>query len=317
MIKINTILTGDELIDKCLRRAAKIEIPYDRIFEEKIRKENIGRISTIESISVGYLKKTVRRFPGIERIHPYYEDLIDLKFGRVEYKRSLNNVEWAADKIVELSTDSIKKIKKTKEAHNMVSIRKEFYGRFCSIIEHIDGDLKFLSKVRGFIKKLPDVEADIPYLIIGGMPNVGKSSLVNALTGGKIKTAPYPFTTLDVSVGHYYTGDIKIGVIDTPGLLDRDFESMNEMEKKAILAMKDIKGEIIFLIDYSESCGYSVESQMTVLENLKKNFRKEITSVQAKVDISDVKLDICVSVHDAKTIERFKKIMEEKLIYAY
>ena len=49
-----------------------------------------------------------------------------------------------------------------------------------------------------------------------GMPNAGKSSLLNSITNSKAKTAEYPFTTLDPNLGNFY-GFI---IADIPGLIE-------------------------------------------------------------------------------------------------
>lgn len=49
-----------------------------------------------------------------------------------------------------------------------------------------------------------------------GLPNAGKSSLLNALTGAAAKVAPYAFTTLDPNLGALY-GYI---IADIPGLIE-------------------------------------------------------------------------------------------------
>ncbi len=49
-----------------------------------------------------------------------------------------------------------------------------------------------------------------------GLPNAGKSSLLDALTNAKSKVADYPFTTLEPSLGDYY-GTI---LADIPGLIE-------------------------------------------------------------------------------------------------
>ncbi len=49
-----------------------------------------------------------------------------------------------------------------------------------------------------------------------GMPNAGKSSLLNAITGAKARTADYPFTTLEPNLGDLY-GYI---LADIPGLIE-------------------------------------------------------------------------------------------------
>ncbi len=55
--------------------------------------------------------------------------------------------------------------------------------------------------------------ADVGFV---GLPNVGKSSLLNELTNAKSKTANYPFTTLEPNLGAYY--DLMLA--DLPGLIE-------------------------------------------------------------------------------------------------
>ncbi len=55
--------------------------------------------------------------------------------------------------------------------------------------------------------------ADIGFI---GLPNVGKSSLLNELTSAKSKVANYPFTTLDPNLGAYY----ELILADIPGLIE-------------------------------------------------------------------------------------------------
>ncbi|MFH0852451.1 MAG: GTPase ObgE [bacterium] len=49
-----------------------------------------------------------------------------------------------------------------------------------------------------------------------GLPNVGKSSLLNELTNAKSKVANYQFTTLEPSLGVYY----ELILADVPGLIE-------------------------------------------------------------------------------------------------
>ncbi|MEK7503509.1 MAG: GTPase ObgE [Patescibacteria group bacterium] len=49
-----------------------------------------------------------------------------------------------------------------------------------------------------------------------GLPNVGKSSLLNTLTNAKSRVANYPFTTLNPSLGVYY----ELVLADIPGLIE-------------------------------------------------------------------------------------------------
>jgi len=55
--------------------------------------------------------------------------------------------------------------------------------------------------------------ADVGFV---GLPNVGKTSLLNELTNAKSKVANYPFTTLEPNLGAYY----DLIIADIPGLIE-------------------------------------------------------------------------------------------------
>ncbi len=55
--------------------------------------------------------------------------------------------------------------------------------------------------------------ADIGFV---GLPNAGKSSMLNELTNAKSKVANYPFTTLEPNLGVYY----ELILADIPGLIE-------------------------------------------------------------------------------------------------
>ena len=55
--------------------------------------------------------------------------------------------------------------------------------------------------------------ADVGFI---GLPNVGKSSLLNRITNAKSKVANYPFTTLNPNLGVYY----ELILADIPGLIE-------------------------------------------------------------------------------------------------
>ncbi|MBI5306381.1 GTPase ObgE [Candidatus Wolfebacteria bacterium] len=55
--------------------------------------------------------------------------------------------------------------------------------------------------------------ADIGFI---GLPNAGKSSMLNALTNAQSKVANYPFTTLEPNLGVYY----ELILADIPGLIE-------------------------------------------------------------------------------------------------
>ncbi|MEM2482533.1 MAG: GTPase, partial [Candidatus Nezhaarchaeales archaeon] len=100
--------------------------------------------------------------------------------------------------------------------------------------------------------------------------------------------ADYPFTTKSVSVGHIISPRGFIAqIVDTPGLLDRPLEERNKIELQAIVALKNLEGGLVFLIDPTEACGYSLEYQLNVLRSVKEMFKERpIVVALTKIDIA-------------------------------
>jgi len=57
-------------------------------------------------------------------------------------------------------------------------------------------------------------------IVLVGMPNAGKSMLLNTLTNAHVDVGDYPFTTQLPQVGMLEYEDIKIQIVDTPPLYD-------------------------------------------------------------------------------------------------
>ena len=69
-------------------------------------------------------------------------------------------------------------------------------------------------------------------------------------------------------------------VIDTPGILDRDFEDRNKTEMQAITALAYIRAAILYVMDPSEQCGKTLEQQVRLpsYSNKNKRIQKDIVT---------------------------------------
>jgi nucleolar GTP-binding protein len=185
-----------------------------------------------------------------------------------------------------------------------------FYGRMCSVVKK----LKFneIEKLEKEKKKLPRIKK-MKTVIICGYPNVGKSLIIKNLTGHKIEIASYPFTTKGIMIGFLKKDYDEIQMIDTPGLLDRPLQKMNAIEKKAALALKYLSKNILFVMDPSEDCGYSLESQNNLLHTVRKEFSPKMLVVSTHADLPqrEFQADLNINSKEPADIKRLKeKIFE-------
>ncbi|MBQ2485762.1 MAG: 50S ribosome-binding GTPase [Candidatus Methanomethylophilus sp.] len=282
---IPTVLTAEELMDKAFRRAAKISKKGSDSLDTK-KKTTLARITAsgdiVETTLVGYIQK----FPRMEKQDDFFPELVNLVIGIDRYKKALGALNWAAGRTELLKNQSLREVRRTKDPAIIESIKKGFYGRLGSYIKQISKDLLFLQDAKNKFRELPTIDPNIPTAVVAGFPNVGKSSLVTYISTAAPEIAPYPFTTKGITIGHIEDGWRKFQIVDTPGLLDRTFEDRNDIEKQAVLALRYLTDIMIFILDPSETCGYSLEVQNKLLENIKTNFSDvPIVVVQSKCDI--------------------------------
>ncbi len=312
--RIPTVLRPQEIIDKAMLKASKVSEPYFPDFVKKIKSEVIDKISTVESVSTAYFRKLISKFPSLNSLYPFYRGMIGLMVDLDQYKISLSRVQWASDKIMDLSNLKIRSAKKRKTVQDLNKDLKEFYGRFASIVKGIDADLVFLAECRSKIKEIPNIKMDYPTFIIAGLPNVGKTSLLSKLTGSSPIIAPYPFTTQDLFIGYMNLRQRQVQLIDTPGILDRPMSSRNEMERKSILCLEDLESILIFLFDFSGSSGYTDEEQENVYNEIVNSFRAPVIRVQSKCDLDQIKREkLCISCLTGEGLEILKDEISKRV----
>ncbi len=282
---IPTVLTAEEIIDKMFRRAKKVEVPLIRNRLRFHKNLSIAKIYTARDVAVSTLGRYVEAFPYINKMHPFYRTLLDLLVDKNQYKKSLASLVWAIDRINSFADKYARKIKGVGKVEDAIKFRKDFYGRATSIIKQIAPKLRYLSEVREIMKKLPDVNPEMPTVVIAGYPNVGKSMLVEKLSTAKPEIAAYPFTTKGIVVGHMDLSGRRIQIIDTPGVLDRPLERRNKIERQAILALEHLADIIVFVLDPSETCGYKLEEQENLLNEVRMSFSVPVIVVENKRDI--------------------------------
>ena len=75
-------------------------------------------------------------------------------------------------------------------------------------------------------------------------------------------------------------------VLDTPGVLDHPLDQRNTIDMQAITALAHLNAAILFMLDISESCGYTIEQQIELLNSIKPLFTaKPLVICLTKIDI--------------------------------
>ncbi|MEM3035600.1 MAG: GTPase [Thermoplasmata archaeon] len=312
--KIPTVLESNEILDKCFKRGKKVEISKHPDKVSAIRNWDIEKLKVIEKCAKETLDRYLKNFPDLKTLDKFHSELFSIMIDENLYKKSLGSIKWARDSIVKITTSTIKSLERTREIDEFSKIMNSYFGRFSSFVEGISESLKFLKESRKKLLQIPDIDINTFTVVIAGFPNVGKSELVNAISSGKTEVAPYPFTTKGIYVGHMKVDNKKIQIIDTPGLLDRNIEKRNAMEKQAIAALKYLAHLIIFLIDPSETCGYPIEKQYSLLNEIKKFLEKEIIVVENKMDLFlSNSNNIKISAKEKKNLDLILKEIKRRL----
>ncbi len=84
----------------------------------------------------------------------------------------------------------------------------------------------------------PRAAVGSPLVALVGAPNVGKSTLFNALTGARVDVGNYPGTTVEVARGRWRAGD-EFDLMDLPGAYSLDPVSPDEEVTRDILTSTD------------------------------------------------------------------------------
>ncbi len=269
--QLPTVPTSEELLNKSFRRAS-------RAVDDLSMVQNAGNILSDN------LSNLIRKFPSFENMPPFYREMADIIAGVDRIRISLSRLGWASRQIRLITKEHVAKIKRS-SPNDATLIRKSAFGRISSVMRSIEKDLLFLNETRNLLRKMPTINPSLPTILIAGYPNVGKSSFIVRITGARPEIASYPFTTRGIFVGHFMRGEQRYQVVDTPGLLDRPMEERNNIERQTIAALSHLQGVLLFILDPSEHCGYFLDSQLSLAQDIQNWISLPMLIVANKADI--------------------------------
>jgi len=262
----------------------RVKIPSSPAFKDRAKRIAFRYMVKAERV-FQYIATTlgkIARLPPLNSLNPFYAELIEIATNGM-YEELRKEAFLAVKIVASLWKEYREKILSGGERAKRVST--EFVGRVLSIVRRKVKSLAVTKSLSYVARHTPCIDFEKPIIIVAGMPQVGKSTFVGKVSTAKPKTSPYPFTTKNVIIGHIKFEDLAIQVIDTPGILDRAIEEMNDIERRAVAALKHLKAVTLYLIDPSRDAYYSLEHQLNVLKTVENVVgRERVIVVLNKVD---------------------------------
>lgn len=285
--QIPTIPSSGDLVDIVLtrtqRRTPTVVHPGYKI--ARIRAFYMRKVKFTQQTISEKLGSILSTFPRLNDIHPFYADLCNTLYDRDHYKLALGQINVAKNLCDAIARDMVRMIKYGDSAYRCKCLKRAALGRMCTVLKRQKSALAYLEEVRKHLGRLPSLDPNTRTILLCGLPNVGKSSFMNKITRANVDVQPYAFTTKSLFVGHTDYRYLRWQVIDTPGILDHPLEERNTIEMQAITALAHLTCSVLFFIDISEQCGYTIEQQISLFKSIKPLFvNKQLIIVVNKID---------------------------------
>lgn len=311
--KANTYL---DAAFKKARENARLHVlsERDKVPIQREKTLAIIKITTIRDYIKSVYDRIIAKYPNFDNLTEFYTQLLKLTVDYHQLKRSLGSLAWTNEKVHEMSTETIRRIKRGGSEKVIGEYLRQYYGRISSILKQVEKETLALQKARSIMREYPSIKEDVFTVSIAGFPNVGKSTLLSKITPAKPEINDYAFTTKKLNQGFATKNAHRIQFLDTPGTLNR-VDRMNNVEKMAYLAMKYVTDYLVYVFDITEG-GYPLKDQKKLLEQIKK-YNKPIVCYLAKTDIlSEEQVDGFMHLFANKRIPFFTE-QEELMDYLW
>ncbi|GJP36097.1 hypothetical protein CLOM_g20625 [Closterium sp. NIES-68] len=276
-----------EIIGTALRRAKHVRASKGIMNAVKReRSKGAQQLDCLTKEISGPLGRYVRLFPRRHQLHPFERQLVELTLGEGVYEEVLARVDALRKKVLDVGKNAASLVNKTSTMKEAEEVTAQGISQLGDLYTRNSHAVERLKEITKRLRGIPVVRPDLPTLCLVGAPNVGKSSLVRAISSGKPEVCNYPFTTRGISMGHFYVDTRKHQVTDTPGLLSRPDAQRNNIELLTIAAITHLPTAVLFVHDPSEECGVNRLKQYQLYSEMKTRFADRVwIDVISKCDL--------------------------------
>jgi len=332
--KLPVVKPGNELIAKARKIVYKIAPDASiKNARNRARKHGAERLDAVTKALCLPLRDCVDGYKReLRRLHPFERVVADLT-ARAREKRDgltlmdvLNEMHEARKEILLAGKDWIAKVKSAETAREASDVTEEGLERMYELFHNLsNGPVSGIIALQKSLRTTPAVRLDTPAVVLVGAPNVGKSSIVRAISSGNPEVNNYPFTTRGMTLGHVevfwkddstaaeavvpqqegtsshdplnalyqsYAFSQLCQIMDSPGLLVRPDNKRNEMEALTLAAMQHLPTAVMYVMDLSGGAGdkcSSVEDQLLLRKEVRERFpRRPWVDVVSKYDLGIV-----------------------------
>jgi len=289
--KIAPVPTAKDFVDIVLSKTQRQTptVVHKQYAIGRIRNFYMRKVKFTQQAYEEKIARILDEFPRLNDIHPFYADLMNVLYDRDHYKLALGQLNMARGLIDRIGKDYLRLLKYGDSLYRCKQLKRAALGRMCTLMKKLKSSLDYLEQVRQHLARLPAIDPNTRTLLVCGYPNVGKSSFMNKVTRAECEVQPYAFTTKSLFVGHMDYKYLRWQVIDTPGILDHSLEERNTIEMQSVTALVHLKACVLYFVDLSEQCGYSIKQQVSLFHNIKPLFEgKPLMVVLNKSDIKTV-----------------------------
>jgi len=270
-----------ELYDYVNRGLKKLRPQLGESFSSLVKK----KINYVYSAISDELTKILRVISVLKSRGEFYSELYRVFTGEDISVLELR-VKKSTRQLKTIHRDALSKLRSSVSSREVsVVLMRTGIARMLSVYKRINKRVSKLKEFLSEIAKMPDIRGDY-VVIIAGLPQVGKSTLLSKLTNAKPEIGTYPFTTKTLIAGHIAVDHYgKIVLLDSPGVLDSPLEEKNIVEYKTILALKHLANHMLYVFDFTETFYYTIREQFNVFFSLRSILGdKPVTLILNKID---------------------------------